>query len=977
MLSDSKVVLCGSSALCAIAIGAALAVAPSALAQNAAQPAASAGNGMEEIVVTARRKEERVQSVPLAITAFSQVDLDKDHIGQLRDLYKDVPSLAVSYSSSDPNSFYSGQVRLRGLGGVEVYFADIPITSADYSTTTGLTHGLSPGLYFDLDSVEVDKGAQGTLFGRPSIGGLIAIQPKHPTDDFDGYIKTTFGNYSDKENEFTVNVPIVSDKLMVRVGGQMQQRDGYTKDEQTGQELDNRNYYAWRVGVTFRPTDDLENYFLYDGYWQDSDGASDVLTVVNPNLKLSTINLGAFSVPLTIGNGLPIAALENPATQIATYVALAKELQAGGKPSLAIFPGLEQVLQAQQALGARAILGRYSSGIGKDYFYGFTDVATWDINDTLTLKNIAGARVFKQLGVDDFTNTGLPILTIGWPGNNHGWTDDSVQYTEEVQLFGKALADKLDWRVGGFLLFDHPLGYNTEVSDAVGSPTYDHFHEEQRSQAIFAHGIYDLSDYVDNLKLTAGYRYTWDYDSLGEVSTKDLNYPAYINSSGVPTPPSKGGVRNCQNNVVFTPQQCFAQVDSNFNSPGWNVGLDEQLTSNILVYVRSGNAYRPGGTNLAVPAPFNRYNPEHATDVELGTKVDWTPMEDIHARTNFAMFHTGYKAIQVSQVVAIPSPIPGGTPTAQSITANAAAANLYGMELEQTVNLPFGLDVKAQGSYFYSKYSNYPQVFGQTGAPGFQYIPQFQFGVTPTYHLPIDESLGQVDASLAWSWYGHQSTSPLLNEALREQPHFENIDINVDWDNILGHPIDATFFMTNVTNNLHIVGEIPLMTSLGFSSVAYNPPRMFGGSLKYRFSAATFGGEAEAAPYTPPPVVAPAPAPAPVAHSYMVFFDFNKSDLTSDAVSIVDQAAKNAGPAKATELTVTGHTDTVGSDAYNMRLSKRRAESVAAQLEKDGIPSSEIELVAKGKHDLLVPTKDGVREPQNRRVTIVYGGATS
>jgi outer membrane protein OmpA-like peptidoglycan-associated protein len=109
----------------------------------------------------------------------------------------------------------------------------------------------------------------------------------------------------------------------------------------------------------------------------------------------------------------------------------------------------------------------------------------------------------------------------------------------------------------------------------------------------------------------------------------------------------------------------------------------------------------------------------------------------------------------------------------------------------------------------------------------------------------------------------------------------------------------------------------------------------------------------------------------------MVFFDFNKSDLTSDAIAIVDQAAKNATPAKATELTVTGHTDTVGSDAYNMRLSKRRAESVAAQLEKDGIPASEIEIVAKGKHDLLVPTKDGVREPQNRRVTIVYGGATS
>src|SRR6185312_12845262 len=124
------------------------------------------------------------------------------------------------------------------------------------------------------------------------------------------------------------------------------------------------------------------------------------------------------------------------------------------------------------------------------------------------------------------------------------------------------------------------------------------------------------------------------------------------------------------------------------------------------------------------------------------------------------------------------------------------------------------------------------------------------------------------------------------------------------------------------------------------------------------------------AAYTPPPPQAVAPAPK----SYLVFFDFNKSDLTQQATQIVDQAASNAGPAKVTRLTVTGHTDTVGSDAYNMRLSRRRAESVAARLEKDGIPASEIEIAAKGKRDLLVPTADGVREPQNRRVQIVYDG---
>jgi outer membrane protein OmpA-like peptidoglycan-associated protein len=133
------------------------------------------------------------------------------------------------------------------------------------------------------------------------------------------------------------------------------------------------------------------------------------------------------------------------------------------------------------------------------------------------------------------------------------------------------------------------------------------------------------------------------------------------------------------------------------------------------------------------------------------------------------------------------------------------------------------------------------------------------------------------------------------------------------------------------------------------------------------------GPEQTSAPYVPPPVVAPVAAPK----SYLVFFDFNKSDLTPQAVRIVDQAAANAGPAKVTQLTVTGHTDTVGSDAYNIRLSRRRAESVAAQLEKDGVPASEIQIVAKGKRDPLVPTADGVKEPQNRRVQIVYDAPVS
>ena len=196
---------------------------------------------------------------------------------------------------------------------------------------------------------------------------------------------------------------------------------------------------------------------------------------------------------------------------------------------------------------------------------------------------------------------------------------------------------------------------------------------------------------------------------------------------------------------------------------------------------------------------------------------------------------------------------------------------------------------------------------------------------------------------------------------------FDNYEIGVNVDNILNSR--ATLAISEASK-----GVPPASAAVSTDQYQFQAPISAQVTLKAHFSAGDFSPATAPAAYVPPPVVAPATMPK----SYLVFFDFNKSDLTGQAIGIVDQAAKNAGPAKVTKLEVTGHTDTVGSDAYNMRLSRRRAESVAAQLEKDGIPSSEIEIVAKGKRDLLVPTKDGVKEPQNRRVQIVYeGGANS
>jgi iron complex outermembrane receptor protein len=940
------------TAICASITIAALAGAGTAVAQTSAVSAES-GSGLEEIVVTARRSEERAQTVPLSITVFTQSDIDQKRILRLADLARNVPSLTDTSFGSDGNEPYSGQVRLRGLQGTVAYFADVPLGTVDYNNADGVTHGTSQGFYFDLDNLEVLKGPQGTLFGKNSIGGLISIEPKRPTNEFEGYVQATFGNYNDREFEGAINIPVVQDKLLVRVAGQSQQRDGYTKDFFSGKDYDNRNNYSWRVSVTLRPTDDFQNYFIYDGYWQDSNGSSKILSFINPAQPFGTIPLGpGLDIPLTLGNGPGVAGLSNPATAAATAAA---GIAAG---AFSFFPNLRSVFAQQQAAGIRTVIGRSTPGIGKDYFYGFTDQATWDIADNLTLKNIAAARVFKQLTSAENSGTFLPILSIGDPTNNTGWNDNSVQYTEEIQLQGKSLNDKLQWVVGGYLEFDHPLGQTTEVNTALGGSSYDHFYLSNRSQAVFAHGIYDLSDYVSGLRFTAGYRYTWDFAAVQERGT---NGPNIIrDASGAPI--------NCA--TINFDRNCSAGANAHYSSYGWNLSLDEQLTPDTLIYVRSGNAYRPGTTNPQVPVEFESLKPEHVTDVEIGVKSDWT-LFGVRGRTNADLFHTDYKDILVEKTVTVVDA--SGAIHSVSLEQNAARAELEGGELEATIIPITGLEISPHASYLYSHYDEFPAAGGQASPnPPFLYLPKWQYSINGTYHLPLDTSLGDIAVSATYYFISHEYTTNVPGEIFPIRPSFDQLDISVDWTNILGYSLDGRFFMTNALDQTHVEAAFPLYSQLGYTALVYNEPRMFGFTLKYRFGPDNTPIEAAPTAYVPPPVQAPAALPK----SYLVFFDFNKSDLTPQASEIVDEAARNAG--KVTHLEVTGHTDTVGSDAYNMRLSRRRAESVAARLEKDGIPASEIAIVAKGKRDLLVPTADGVREPQNRRVQIVYdGGPTS
>jgi outer membrane protein OmpA-like peptidoglycan-associated protein len=194
----------------------------------------------------------------------------------------------------------------------------------------------------------------------------------------------------------------------------------------------------------------------------------------------------------------------------------------------------------------------------------------------------------------------------------------------------------------------------------------------------------------------------------------------------------------------------------------------------------------------------------------------------------------------------------------------------------------------------------------------------------------------------------------------------------------LAYPIDAVpglsftaeyRFIQDVQSYKYVLtrlGGIPLGTpGAGTAKLGQESSHTFMLGLRYQI----FPAAAPMAPApTPAPVVAP---PAPPARTYLVFFDWDKYNLTPRATQIIAQAASDSHTSATTTIDVSGYTDTSGTPVYNQGLSERRAKAVAAQLVADGVPASEIAIHAYGETHLLVPTGPGVREPQNRRVEIV------
>ncbi len=835
----------GAAGVVFLCVTAAGARAQTSDSQGAEQPSASpfAPKGaIEEVVVTARRRAENVEKIPVAVTALSAETLRLSDTKSAIDLQNLAPSLTVAgdLGSRDTDVFtIRGQTQPFGGAdpGVQSYFAEVPFNPS------------GQGSYYDLDDIQVLSGPQGTLFGRNTTGGAVLFEPRKPTDDFGGYIDGELGNYNMREIQGALNVPVIDDKLLVRVAGDFAHRDGFTKDLSTNQELDNVNYAAFRVGATVRPFKGFENYFVFDYLRDHNDGTGAELTGVNT---------------ATIDN-LATQALGQPCTTPPTNPTCG---------ALEAFEGaMLQALRQQQALGPRQTTSSIPLFFRRDTWSAI-DIATYDVLPNLHLRNVFGYLSDKQQPSFDYDGSALPILDIP---NNRTWEQNSLQVSEEFQVLGETLDNDINWIVGFYHELDHPGGYSEVERETLGGAQFsnmnplagfgtteiDSLSNGGTSNAVYGSGTYDASSWLQGLSFTLGGRYTWDHKiAVGRSCIL----------------PQEG--TSCPFPIPFTAPYALPIEQGSFRAPTWTVATNYQVTDDTLLYATYRRGYKSGGFNSAAGAAtdFAEFKPEYLTDVEVGTKNNWTIL-GVPGRTNFDLYYGWYDDAQKNDIVAIEQelttpPFIAVRPIA--LTFNAARANIKGLEFQSTFVPDDNFEVSVFYSYTDASYSRFemPQAIlidlagnqtieGELNHAGnpFAYTPRNKIGISPRFHIPIDPALGFPTLSGSFYWQSTEWFTDLSNIETTcgafirpaqpgapyacvapagqppEQKDYGTVGLRFDWNNFLGHGFDAAAFADNLFDRTYAVGGNALLHLTGTSASIYAPPRMWGVELRYRFGA--------------------------------------------------------------------------------------------------------------------------------------------
>ena len=227
----------------------------------------SAGAGdVEALIVTAQKREENIQDVPIAISAFSQEDLERSQIAGGPDLYTQVPNFSFTKTN-----FSSYSIQIRGIGTQAISATTDPAVAVAFNNTPFIHNRFFEQEFFDLERVEVLRGPQGTLYGRNATAGVVNIISAKPRFYTEAKLSADAGNYNSTRIEGMVNIPLVEDTVALRLAGAWTKRDGYAHNQVTGEQIDGRDLWSTRLSLRFAPTDNIEANLVWEHFEEDDD----------------------------------------------------------------------------------------------------------------------------------------------------------------------------------------------------------------------------------------------------------------------------------------------------------------------------------------------------------------------------------------------------------------------------------------------------------------------------------------------------------------------------------------------------------------------------------------------------------------------------------------------------------------------------------------------------------------------------------
>jgi iron complex outermembrane receptor protein len=653
----------GRAALLAATIASSLLPGVPALAQTATGASAAVTNDSEllpDIIVTAQRRKESSQNVPIAVSAFSADLLSQRGIATPLQLIQYVPNLFGSNNTGlgSANAYY-----IRGLGNTETIATfDPPVGTYVDDIYMSRQNG-NNFAFFDLDRIEVLRGPQGTLFGRNTTGGAVNVIMKRPSDTLGGFLEAAYGSYDKKLIRGSIDLPL-NEMVQVKISGYFQDDDGYAINTKTGERNNDSDLAGLRGALQLKLTENLT--WNVAGTYMRNDGENlinfncDPLNPANCNGRFNSTGIRTKYGP---GTTTPFSTLG-----------------ISGR-------------KANYGLGNKTDTQMYTSNL---------ELA---LGEDFTLNAITGFINLKQQYLLDFADgRGLPSVANpfpvanGYPTGGFVITNDGKhnQFTQELKLNGKVLDGRVEF-VTGFYYFDE--NNTTDFADVFnlgpifGIPGPTGFPAVLADRTLIntatAKAGYFQADFnvTDELKLTGGIRYTDEkktisiFDNRATCSTPRPTCLTTANLA-VDLPTGRLAIPTAQRTKIWTPR--FA--------------INYKPNNDMLFFASATRGFKSGGWNARGSAPNTLlpFDPEKVWSYEVGGKTEWF---NRRLRLNVTGFWLETKDLQTPS--AFVDPVSGGV---TFITQNFADYQNKGLEVEISAVPVKGLTLYANAGYQDDKY---------------------------------------------------------------------------------------------------------------------------------------------------------------------------------------------------------------------------------------------------------------------------------